>query len=165
MNNSAKATQGQKLHMPGKVAYGAPSTKAICINFLTVVISTLGLIVVVLAYCCLGGAVFEWLEAKSEGETIATDRLHVSALVKQHAANLYAQLQLDATNQTIDTVGTISNILHNVSQDAFRIADGYSWDGEAVGQPINLDWTLPGAILFSVTTIATIGNDKVLRSF
>lgn len=157
-NNNAQTTTGEKLHMPGTVVYGVPSTKAICVNFVTVVVSTIGLIVLVLGYCCLGGAVFEWLESNSENETIVNDRRHVAALVKQHAANLYAQLQLDATNQTIDTVTTISLILNNVSTDAFIVGDEGNWDGEIEGEPVSLDWTLSGAILFSVSAITTIGE-------
>lgn len=149
---------GKKHYAPGRGNYGAPSTKAVCINFATVVISTVGLIALVLGYCCLGGAVFEWLESNTENETIVNDRRHVEALVKQHAADLYAQLQLDAADQSIDTVTTISGILDNVSSDAFIIAVDSEWDGEIQGSPITLDWTLPGAILFSVTTITTIGK-------
>ena len=159
-NNNRKPSKstGRDLRMPGTVVFGVPSTKAICVNFVTVVVSTIGLIVLVLGYCCLGGAVFEWLESNSENETIVNDRRHVAALVKQHAANLYAQLQLDATNQSIDTVTTISLILNNVSYDAFIIGDEGNWDGEPEGEPVSLDWTLSGAILFSVTTITTIGK-------
>lgn len=125
---------------------------------MTVVISTIGLIALVLGYCCLGGAVFEWLESNTENETILNDRRHVEALIKQHAANLYAQLQLDATNKSVDTVTTITKVLNKVSDDAFQIASDSQWDGEPQGNPVSLDWTLPGAILFSVTTITTIGK-------
>ncbi|XP_067931049.1 potassium channel subfamily K member 5-like [Watersipora subatra] len=133
------------------------STKAICINFVTVVISTIGLIALVLGYCCLGGAVFQWLEADSEEENVLNDRRLVEALVKQHAAKLYTQLQQDASNQTIDRVSIISDVLDNVSSDAFDVAQNQNWDGMPQGDPLSLDWTLPGAILFSVTTITTIG--------
>lgn len=149
---------GQEISTTGTVMFGPSRVRAICINFLTVIVSTLGLILAVLGYCVLGGSVFEWLEANTEKELKVTDRLHVAALIKQHAASLYTNLQLDASNQSLDTVSTIAVILKNVSNDAFKIADDTSWDGERVGQTVVLDWTLSGAILFSVTTITTIGE-------
>lgn len=154
---SSNITNNAK-HTSGTVTYGSPNTKAICVNFVTVIVSTLGLIVLVIAYSMLGGAVFEWLESNSENETIVNDRRHVAALVKQHAANLYAQLQLDASIQSIDTVDTVSSILIQVSTDAFKMGDEGNWDGNPQGHNVTLDWTFSGAVLFAVTTITTIGN-------
>ena len=157
-NNAHRAPSKGRQHGLSSIGYNKRNIKAICINFVTVVISTIGLIALVLGYCCLGGAVFEWLESNTENETILNDRRHVEALIKQHAANLYAQLQLDATNKSVDTVTTITKVLNKVSDDAFQIASDSQWDGEPQGNPVSLDWTLPGAILFSVTTITTIGK-------
>lgn len=125
---------------------------------MSALISTLGLIVVVIAYCCLGGATFKWLEADKEREAILRDRLRVTALVKQHAAKLFSQIHIDYTNKTVEFLTNTELTLKNVSRDAFYIAERYSWDGRATGSTVTLDWTLPGAILFSVTTITTIGK-------
>lgn len=155
LNNNARKNGGRRLNIPGVSGYSTPSTKAICINFVTVVVSTIGLIFLVLGYCCLGGAVFEWLESNTEKETIVNNRRHVEALVKQHAANLYKQLQV--VDESVDTITVITDILNNISRDAYSTAKNSQWDGEGQGASISLDWTFPGAILFSATTITTIG--------
>ena len=156
-NKTITQSTGKDVVLKGTVTYGTQGGKAICLNVLTTVISTIGLIFLVVGYCCLGGAVFEWLEAGTEKESVINDRRLVEAIVKQHAANLYARLQTESVNQSLDTVRTISDVLRQISVQSYQVGDSGSWDGQAIGVGVNLDWTFPGAVLFSVTTLTTIG--------
>jgi len=145
--------------MKGKPRLGRQNVWTILLNFISVIMSTLGLIILVLAYCLLGGAIFQWLEADTEMIGIMNGRTTVTATIKKYSADIYAQIHLDSANQSVEPLTSIRQILDQVADEAYDMSQNGEWDGVTENDAnITLNWTFSGAVLFAVTTITTIGN-------
>jgi hypothetical protein len=136
--------------------------KNCCKSFTTFIFSRVGLCLLVVAYAFGGGVVFQFLEASADDGD--TNR------VQQH---------LNTTVETLFNSSMASNVLHitNWTAMAREILEKYQrelvtrtkrgYQGERLTDDTK-QWNFPGAILYAITVITTIGKDLfffIFKSF
>lgn len=147
--SSSRADEGQTRPLKSKC-------KTYCRKFLAFLVSNVGLCVLVIAYSVCGAFVFRELEYGNEVNTaISVLRARNNTVynlwnVTYHKNVLYYDNWVVAVETEIKQFQTdiMSAIKH-----------GY--EGKADEKPQD-QWSFPGAFLFSLTVISTIGNDICL---
>jgi hypothetical protein len=127
--------------------------KNCCKSFTTFIFSRVGLCLLVVAYAFGGGVVFQFLEASSEEANISKVQQHLNTTVEK----LYEQ----SINSTVlyqnNWTAMAKIILEEYQKDIVRQTKrGYQ--GERLPDDAK-QWNFPGAILYAITVITTIGND------
>lgn len=137
------------------------SGKQLCKTIVQVAFSQIGLCVLVVLYCVLGGFLFELLEKENEIQAC------------KDARKEYLDMENETLFSLLDVV--LSNPLNSEAADAqlngvfesFRnnsISIGYdgSWcEGYGLEDGPVHEWTLPGGVFFSMTVITTIGYGHI----
>ena len=127
--------------------------KACCKSFTTLIFSRVGLCLLVAAYACGGGMIFQLLEAPHEGQMTERIQQRLNVTVEK-LFNGTAELKyLCPSNWTIMARKILEDYQRELVQQTKR---GYQ--GERFGDDIK-QWNLAGAILYAITVITTIGND------
>jgi len=129
--------------------------KNCCKSFTTFIFSRVGLCLLVVAYAFGGGVVFQALEAASEEASINKVQQHINITVEK-----LFQHSMNSTVLYRDTWTTVAKrILEEYQKDIVnQTKRGYQ--GERVSDDTQ-QWTFPGAILYAITVITTIGKDSI----
>ncbi|XP_067942891.1 potassium channel subfamily K member 9-like [Watersipora subatra] len=140
---------------------------SILIRVVTYILSTLGLLMMVVLYSIIGGFIFSWLEKDNEQKAKLSGREKIVALTYQTATEIYNTLEENAKAGGVlasrdNTLEFLENRTSQFFKDSWQLTKDGTWDGtrESDGEVV-LDWTFTGALLFSVTTIATIGYGNI----
>ena len=132
--------------------------KNCCKSLTTFIFSRVGLCLLVVAYAFGGGVVFQFIEGPHEGRATqgVQRRLHITV---EKLFNTSEQSKvLFKSNWTT----MARQILEEYQQDLCRQTKrGYQ--GERFDDDVK-QWTFPGAILYAITVITTIGKD-LLKEF
>lgn len=138
-----------------------------CKKFLKFLFSNLGLIAMVVAYSVAGGFIFEHLEKTNEkAECIKSMEKYIpmendTTWKLWQMATAYVPAYNDGEELEATALHEIEQILHKFRTDVLEL----SYDGKnctimgETGGPGH-KWSLPGALLFSVTVITTIGESS-----
>jgi len=127
--------------------------KNCCKSFTTLIFSRVGLCLLVVAYAFGGGVVFQFLEASSEEASINKVQQHLNLTVEKlfersiNAPFLYEQ------NWTSMAKIILEEYQKNIVRQTKR---GYQ--GERLADDTK-QWNFPGAILYAITVITTIGKN------
>ena len=120
--------------------------------------SHIGLFIIVLLYCVLGGFLFQLLEQENEILICSDSRKEYSDMENETLFSLVDIILTtapDTESQTAQMVGVLETFRNN------SLAIGYdgSWC-EGFGHPDGpqYEWSLPGGLFFSVTVVSTIGK-------
>ena len=123
-----------------------------CKSFLSFLVSTVGLTLLMVGYTVLGGFIFMKLEAPNEvilkSNVQMSRKWHVDLLW-----NLTYKLNIfypDNWTKMAD------EIMENYTREVYIATKNKGWDGKD-GES-ELQWTFAGALLYSITVITTIGR-------
>lgn len=128
--------------------------KNCCKSFTTFIFSRVGLCLLVVAYAFGGGLVFQLLEESAEAAKISKVQQHLNATVEK-LLNHSMELKVLELNQWMKNAKII---LEEYQRDIVnQTKRGYQ--GERLTDD-GKQWTFPGAILYAITVITTIGRDR-----
>ena len=130
--------------------------KSAGLRFLKIACSNVGLLVVVLAYCFLGGALFRHLEIDNEREDCSERR---NTFMPNR--NLVIKRLMKVFEQGLDSSSTgdsVEKILNLFSKDTLKIQ--YDWTNcSTIGtESGEIKWSWAGSTMFAVTIITTVGE-------
>jgi hypothetical protein len=126
--------------------------KNCCKSFTTFIFSRVGLCLLVVAYAFGGGVVFQFLEASSEEASINRVQQHLNITVEK----LFAQSANSNVLHEASWISMAKNILEEYQKNIVRQSKrGYQ--GERLSDDTK-QWNFPGAILYAITVITTIGK-------
>ncbi|ESO84618.1 hypothetical protein LOTGIDRAFT_131885 [Lottia gigantea] len=125
-------------------------------KFLTFLLSHVGLTVAVAGYGIVGGMIFQHIEAPHEillrqRAVVARERLNQKLLKLSEDVNI-------TTNETLWMVEA-EELLVKFQDEMFSLTNNEGWDGKEVED--ELQWSFPGALLYAVTVITTIGYGHI----
>lgn len=137
--------------------------KSCCKSFTTLIFSRVGLCLLVAAYACGGGMIFQLLEAPYEGQMTGRIQQRLNVTVEKLFNGTSELKYLCPSNWTIMARKILEDYQRELVQQTKR---GYQ--GERFADD-NKQWNFAGAILYAITVITTIGNDhrkeeKIRRS-
>jgi hypothetical protein len=131
--------------------------KNCCKSFTTFVFSRVGLCLLVAAYAVGGGVVFQFLESSSEEDGINKVQQHLNTTVEKLFDHSMNSTVLYRSNWT----AMAREILEDYQKDIVRQTKrGYQ--GERLAEDAK-QWNFPGAILYAITVITTIGKDLLVK--
>lgn len=122
-----------------------------CRQFIAFLFSTVGSCCLLVAYTVLGGFVFQYLESQNEmnmKEDMKVTRWRYVAMLWNITESFNVLYEL---NWTLEA----DAILENFTNHVFQVTKKKGWDG-ADGD-MELQWSFPGALLYSITVVTTIG--------
>lgn len=123
-----------------------------CKRFLAFLFSTIGLCCLMVGYTIIGGFIFMSLEAPNE-VTIKNDIRRSVSFHVEWLWNVTEEMNvLHPDNWTM----AAETILENFTREVYLATKMKGWDGKD-GEK-ELQWSFPGALLYSVTVITTIGK-------
>ena len=127
----------------GPVACWKSASKFLC--------SHVGMCIMVIVYCIAGGFIFEHLEKDNEVQICKDSRKEYNAIEEKTLKKLVGTNQM-SWNETLSILQLFRDSCVNI---------GYTGDicelkGKENGT--SFSWSLPGAILFSITIVSTIGK-------
>jgi len=129
--------------------------KNCCKSFTTFIFSRVGLCLLVVAYAFGGGVVFQFLEASSEDDGINRVQQHLNITVEKLFERSMNSTVLYQNNWT----RMAREILEEYQKDIVRQTKrGYQSERHADDSN---QWNFPGAILYAITVITTIGKKTI----
>ena len=126
--------------------------KNCCKSFTTFIFSRVGLCLLVVAYAFGGGVVFQFLEAAAEEANINKVQQHINITVEKLFEHSMNSTVLYRDTWTIVAKGILEEYQKDIVRQTKR---GYQ--GERVSDDTK-QWNFPGAILYAITVITTIGK-------
>lgn len=133
-----------------------------CKKFITFLFSHIGLAALVVGYSIMGGFLFKALEAPAEWQEkfrIRDAKEDVVFLLKDYAELLKVG-QMNITEFQNRVRGSLDGFQHEI---VIAIKEK-GWDGNNDMGEASIQWSFPGALLYSVTVITTIGkSDDSMR--
>ncbi len=141
------------------------AVKNCCKKFVKFMFSHIGLCGMVVAYCVAGGFIFEHLEQTNEKQECVKAMDKYKPMANNTVNKLWEVAKTFCDNK--NDIENVENALSEIGKlvDRFRndvLELGY--DGKnctAMGDPgsgVGYQWSFPGALLFSVTVVTTIGK-------
>ena len=129
--------------------------KNCCKSFTTFIFSRVGLCLLVVAYAFGGGVVFQWIEGPYEGRVTEGLQRRLNITVEKLFNTSEQSKVLYRSNWTT----MARQILEEYQQELVRQTKrGYQ--GERFDDDIK-QWNFPGAILYAITVITTIGYGHI----
>ena len=126
-------------------------------HFLVFLISHVGLTFLVIAYSIVGAVMFMNIEANNEIQ----NRYLVARVRRQHVKELWKATKdlnvLFKSNWTI-----IADDVFTRFQSSVYTAVSNGWDGVDEATDVAAKWNYPGALLYSVSVITTIGKSPIM---
>jgi len=138
------------------------SKTGLCRTIAKAVFSHLGLTLIIIAYCCIGAALFEMLEKENEIIACVESREEYMDMENETLFSLLDVIlsnPLDSQAADVQMLGVFESFRNN----SFSIGYDGSWC-EGFGKtdgPMH-EWTFAGGLFFSMTVITTIGNVALL---
>lgn len=123
-----------------------------CRHFVAFLFSTVGSCCLLVAYTVLGGFVFQYLESQNEmnmKEDMKVTRWRYVAMLWNITESFNVLYEL---NWTLEA----DAILENFTNHVFQVTKKKGWDG--TDGDMELQWSFPGALLYSITVVTTIGE-------
>lgn len=140
---------------PSKGQRRRESCVGCCRQFIAFLFSTVGSCCLLVAYTIFGGFVFQHLESQNEKETREDMKVtrwkYVSMLwnITESLNVLYEQ------NWTTEA----DAILESFTRHVFQATKKKGWDG--TDRDVEVQWSFPGALLYSITVVTTIGYGHI----
>lgn len=131
--------------------------KNCCKSFTTFIFSRVGLCLLVVAYAFGGGMLFQLLEASAEETAIDRVQQHLNITVEKLFEQSMNSIVLHQDNWTAMARGILEDYQKQIARQTKR-----GHQGERLADDTK-QWTFPGAILYAITVITTIG--KQMRFF
>ena len=129
-----------------------------CKMFWKFMFSHIGLCAMVVLYCVAGGFIFEHLEKANELEICYESRKEYLPMQDRTLENL-KKVILENNLDTDAMMIQMKSILQTFRNNSLAIGyDGRDCDGYGNPNGPVYEWSWPGALMFSVTVITTIGN-------
>jgi len=126
--------------------------KNCCKSFTTFIFSRVGLCLLVVAYAFGGGVLFQFLEAKNEEKTINKVQQHLNATVEKLFEHSMNSTVLYQNNWT-----AMARVILEEYQKSIVSQTKRGSQGERISDDTE-QWNFPGAILYAITVITTIGK-------
>jgi hypothetical protein len=131
--------------------------KNCCKSITTFIFSRVGLCLLVVAYAFGGGVVFQFLEASSEEASINKVQQHLNTTVEKLFNHSMNSTVLYRENWTAIARMILEDYQKDIVKQTKR---GYQ--GERLTDDAK-QWNFPGAILYAITVITTIGKDLLFE--
>lgn len=144
-------------------AKGGSRGKNFCKKISKFLFSHIGLVVIVIVYAVLGGFLFELLEQHKEIELCEQGKGVESGNIVELRSKLLTYIQFNITsnpaepdkdNETIANQN-IESWLQRFRNQTNDVRSEYRYTGNDCNSP---KWNFPGALLFAITCITTIGK-------
>lgn len=130
----------------------------LCQTIARAAFSHVGLSLIIIAYCCIGAALFEMLEKENEIIACAEAR---DEYMDMENETLFSLLDVVLSNPLGSEAADaqMKGVFESFRNNSFSIGYDGSWC-EGYGEPGGPmhEWTFAGGLFFSMTVITTIGN-------
>jgi potassium channel subfamily K, invertebrate len=164
INDELRADSTMALH-PTENTNRKGRTKQCCKRMFKFLFSHIGLVGMVIIYTVLGGLLFEILEQHEEKRLCEVGKGEEATTITKLKADLLTYIQFNITSNPSDTDKdneTVTNKkietwLVDFREKVLEVQDDYGYTGSCEKPK----WDLPGAILFAVTIITTIGYGNI----
>lgn len=143
---------GQQQKVGGIHSERMERCKDCCKSVTTFIFSRVGLCLLVVAYAVAGGVVFQLLEAPHEGEVSRGAHRRVNITVERLLNSSEKSKVLHVHNWTTMARQILEEYQLELVRQTKRGYQGERLDDD------NKQWNFPGAILYAITVITTIGN-------
>lgn len=127
----------------------------------TFALSTAGLVVMTALYSTAGGFLFQWLEKDRELLELAAVRRAVDAARAEHVQLLWNLTESLNVLYKSNWTAEAESVLGDFQQRIYEATTVSKWDGKRTDEELSPKWNLPGALLYAVTAITTIGYGHV----
>lgn len=133
----------------------------LCRTIARAAFSHIGLSILIIAYCCIGAALFEMLEKQNEVVACAEAR---EEYLDMENETLFSLLDVVLSNPIGSNSADVQmlGVFESFRNNSFSIGYDGSWC-EGYGQPGGPmhEWNFAGGLFFSMTVITTIGNHNI----
>lgn len=126
--------------------------KTCCKSLTTFVFSRVGLCLLVVAYAFGGGVLFQFIEGPNESQTIERVQRRLDLTVERLFNHSIQSKVLYESNWTTMARQILEEYQHDLVRQTKRGYQGVRIDADTK------QWTYPGAILYAITVITTIGK-------
>jgi len=126
--------------------------KNCCKSLTTFIFSRVGLCLLVVAYAFGGGVVFQYLEGPYEGQVTQVVQRRLNITVQKLFNSSEQSKVLFQSNWTTMARKILEEYQQELVRQTKRGHQGERFDDD------NKQWTFPGAILYAITVITTIGK-------
>lgn len=133
--------------------------KTCCKSLTTFVFSRVGLCLLVVAYAFGGGVIFQVLEGPYEGQNMQGVQRRLDLTVERLFNNSIRSKVLYESNWTSMARQILEDYQHDLVRQTKRGYQGVRIDADTK------QWTFPGAILYAITVITTIGKMTFIHSY
>ncbi|XP_046351663.2 potassium channel subfamily K member 1-like [Haliotis rufescens] len=126
-------------------------------RFVMFLFSHVGLTSAVVAYSMLGGVIFKGLEAPSE--RIQRDRVEKARVTYTKKLVELSQALKNTTESYAMWQQNATKLVEKFQMEVFELTAFSGWDGQEPED--ELQWSFPGALLYAITVVTTIGYGHI----
>ncbi|XP_052273627.1 TWiK family of potassium channels protein 18-like [Dreissena polymorpha] len=127
-------------------------------NFVSLLVSHVGLTCAVVGYAILGGWMFKGIELSQEAGTRAR-AMDVTNETLEKIVDLYEEAEPHMVLDKATWNERVNRMLKDYEQEVFRLTRTLDWDGRFEGD--EYQWSFANSLLYSVTVITTIGYGNI----
>ena len=110
-----------------------------------------------ISYTILGGYIFKELESANE----IHQRSHIAVIREEYIDRMYNITYIHNILKYDNWTHDALLIMKNYTREVYDAIDVRGWDGKEVDDDYESQWSFPGAMLYSITVITTIGKQCV----